>query len=61
MSMFLYSRMGIPKEETKQIAFEPQVWYSAARNINSEQYEHQQKPLETRGIPSFSGNELSPV
>lgn len=61
MSMFLYSRMGVPKEETKNIPFEPQVWYSAARNIDSSQYEPQRKPVELYSLPSFSGNELSPV
>lgn len=61
MSMFLYSRMGAPKEEVKKISFEPQLWYSAARNIDSDQYSSQRMPLETGGIPSFSGNELSPV
>ena len=61
MSMFLYARMGAsPKEETKNIPFEPQVWYSAARNINREQYETQQPPLEHSGL-SFGGTENAPV
>ena len=61
MTMFLYSRFGIQKEEVKKIPFEPQVWYSAARNIDSSQYSSQQTPAESRGLPSFEGSEFSPV
>jgi hypothetical protein len=60
MSMFLYSRFGIPKEEAKKIPFEPQVWYSAARNISSDQYATQRTP-EAPAMLSFEGTEFSPV
>jgi len=61
MSMFLYSRFGISKEEVKKIPFEPQIWYSAARNIDREQYSSQQKPAGLHGLPSFEGSAFSPV
>lgn len=60
MTMFLYSRLGAPKAPEKNIPFEPQVWYSAARNISSDQYATQRTP-EAPGMPSFEGTEFSPV
>jgi hypothetical protein len=33
-------------EEEKRIPFEPQVWYSATRNVRSEEYGSQLKPFE---------------
>jgi hypothetical protein len=41
-------------QEEKRIPFEPQVWYSAARNVRSEEYGRQLQPfeIETRyGVP----------
>ena len=41
-------------EEDKRIPFEPQVWYSASRNVRSEEYGSQLKPYEIEaghGIP----------
>jgi hypothetical protein len=61
MGAFLYARISTPKDDTKQITFEPQLWYSASRNINSDQYQTQRTPLENTGIPLFGGNEHAPV
>jgi hypothetical protein len=33
-------------EEEKRIPFEPTVWYSATRNVRSEEYGHQLQPFE---------------
>lgn len=41
-------------QEEKRIPFEPQVWYSAVRNVRSEEYGQQLQPfeIETRyGLP----------
>ena len=41
-------------EEEKRIPFEPQVWYSATRNVRSEEYGHQLQPYEAEagyGLP----------
>ena len=41
-------------QEEKRIPFEPQVWYSAVRNVRSEEYGRQLQPfeIETRyGLP----------
>lgn len=41
-------------EEEKRIPFEPQVWYSATRNVRSEEYGGQLKPFEIEaryGVP----------
>ena len=41
-------------QEEKRIPFEPQVWYSAVRNVRSEEYGRQLQPfeIETRyGVP----------
>lgn len=41
-------------DEEKRIPFEPQVWYSATRNVRSEEYGSQLKPFEIEagyGIP----------
>ncbi len=41
-------------DEEKRIPFEPQVWYSASRNVRSEEYGSQLKPYEIEaghGIP----------
>lgn len=61
MGAFLYARAVAPKIEAVNIPFEPQVWYSAARNINSNQYETQRPPMEYTGLPSFGGTDASPV
>ncbi len=34
------------QEEEKRIPFEPQVWYSATRNVRSEEYGRQLQPFE---------------
>jgi hypothetical protein len=33
-------------EEEKRIPFEPQTWYSATRNVRSEEYGSQLQPFE---------------
>jgi hypothetical protein len=41
-------------EEEKRIPFEPQVWYSASRNVRGEEYGRQLQPFETEarfGLP----------
>jgi hypothetical protein len=41
-------------DEEKRIPFEPQVWYSATRNVRSEEYGSQLQPFEIEagyGIP----------
>jgi hypothetical protein len=41
-------------EEEKRIPFEPQVWYSATRNVRSEEYGRQLQPFEAEtgyGLP----------
>jgi hypothetical protein len=46
MALFLYSRaVTPPPEEVKRIEFKPQVWYSATRNIRSEEWESQMQPV----------------
>jgi hypothetical protein len=50
MTMFLYFR--VPPVPKVDIPFEPQVWYSAARNISSNQYDTQRQPIET-GMPNY--------
>lgn len=47
--------------EEKRIPFEPVVWYSATRNVRSEEYGRQLQPAETQtghGIPgpAFGGS-----
>jgi hypothetical protein len=42
------------QEQEKRIPFEPQVWYSATRNVRSEEYGRQLQPFEAEtryGIP----------
>ena len=42
------------QEQEKRIPFEPQVWYSATRNVRSEEYGRQLQPFETEtryGVP----------
>ncbi len=42
------------QEEEKRIPFEPQVWYSATRNVRSEEYGQQLQPFEVEtgyGLP----------
>jgi hypothetical protein len=42
------------QEEEKRIPFEPQVWYSATRNVRSEEYGRQLQPFEAEtgyGLP----------
>ena len=46
---FLYVQYQTNKdniEQEKRIPFEPQVWYSATRNVRSEEYGHQLQPFE---------------
>ena len=56
-SYFLYIQHQITAEaaeEEKRIPFEPQVWYSATRNVRSEEYGSQLQPFEIEarhGIP----------
>lgn len=49
-----YNTHQIEIQEEKRIPFEPQVWYSAVRNVRSEEYGKQLQPfeIETRyGLP----------
>ena len=42
------------QEQEKRIPFEPQVWYSATRNVRSEEYGRQLQPFEAEtryGLP----------
>jgi len=42
------------QEQEKRIPFEPQVWYSATRNVRSEEYGRQLQPFEVEtgyGLP----------
>ena len=42
------------QEQEKRIPFEPQVWYSATRNVRSEEYGRQLQPFEAEtryGVP----------
>jgi hypothetical protein len=54
---FLYVQYNSNQEiesVEKRIAFEPTTWYSATRNVRSEEYGRQLQPLETEtrhGIP----------
>lgn len=54
---FLYVQYHTTAEETheeKRIPFEPQVWYSATRNVRSEEYGRQLQPFEIEtgyGLP----------
>jgi hypothetical protein len=50
-----YEATAVEQEhEDKRIPFEPQVWYSATRNLRSEEYGGQLQPYETEtgyGLP----------
>jgi hypothetical protein len=49
-----YETTAIAVEEEKRIPFEPQVWYSATRNVRSEEYGRQLQPFEIEtgyGLP----------
>lgn len=49
-----YQTTAIAVEEEKHIPFEPQVWYSATRNVRSEEYGRQLQPFEIEtgyGLP----------
>jgi len=49
-----YETTSIAVEEEKRIPFEPQVWYSATRNVRSEEYGRQLQPFEIEtgyGLP----------
>jgi len=54
---FLYTQYNanqVAIEEDKRIPFEPTTWYSATRNVRSEEYGRQLQPFETQagyGIP----------
>jgi hypothetical protein len=41
-----YNSQQEHQEEEKRIPFEPQVWYSATRNVRSEEYGRQLQPFE---------------
>lgn len=46
------------QEQEKRIPFEPQVWYSATRNVRSEEYGRQLQPHEIEtgyGLPGSAG------
>lgn len=49
-----YTNTAQQADEEKRIPFEPQVWYSATRNVRSDEYGGQLQPfeIETRyGLP----------
>lgn len=49
-----YNSNQVAIEEEKRIPFEPVTWYSATRNVRSEEYGRQLQPFETQtgyGIP----------
>jgi hypothetical protein len=50
-----YQSTAIAEQEAeKRIPFEPQVWYSATRNVRSEEYGRQLQPFEVEtgyGLP----------
>ena len=54
---FLYVQYHLTAEaveEEKRIPFEPQLWYSATRNVRSEEYGSQLQPFEIEaryGLP----------
>lgn len=41
-----YNSAAIQQEEEKRIPFEPTTWYSATRNVRSEEYGRQLQPFE---------------
>ena len=41
-----YNSAGTQQEEEKRIPFEPTTWYSATRNVRSEEYGRQLQPFE---------------
>jgi hypothetical protein len=55
---FLYVQYNTTQEtvETKRIPFEPQVWYSATRNVRSEEYGRQLQPFEIETRYGLSGS-----
>lgn len=62
MAMFLYTRaVRPPPIEEKRIPFEPQVWYSAARNVHSSETAHQRQPLEHGGLGAWDSEPGAPV
>lgn len=49
-----YTSNQVATEEEKRIPFEPTTWYSATRNVRSEEYGRQLQPFEAQtgyGIP----------
>lgn len=57
---FLYVQYNTTQEtvETKRIPFEPTVWYSATRNVRSEEYGRQLQPFEIETRYGVSGSPL---
>ena len=52
-----YQMNAQAQAEEKRIPFEPQVWYSATRNVRSEEYGRQLQPLEAEigyGVPGHA-------
>jgi hypothetical protein len=60
-----YTTTAQQVDEEKRIPFEPQVWYSATRNVRSDEYGGQLQPFETQtgyGIPGpLNGDGFSSV
>lgn len=49
-----YTSHQVQQDEEKRIPFEPQVWYSASRNVRGEEYGRQLQPAEIEagyGLP----------
>ena len=60
-SYFLYVQYHSNQQaivETKRIPFEPTVWYSATRNVRSEEYGRQLQPFEIETRYGLSGSPL---
>jgi len=57
---FLYVQYNTTQEtvEVKRIPFEPTVWYSATRNVRSEEYGRQLQPFEIETRYGVQGSPL---
>lgn len=62
MIVFLYARASRPAAvEEKRIPFQPQVWYSAARNVHSSETSSQRQPMESRGLGNWESEPGAPI
>lgn len=51
-----YNTQQTAEEEEKRIPFTPTTWYSATRNVRSEEYGHQLQPFETETRYAVQGS-----